>query len=144
MILGNADGYDFEIESTNINFTDIIFRASLVDLSLFSLDGSGAECEFADFGETQGTLAIGPAPELPGVQNAEMRFGFTAPLNGKSTQYYLTMRGASDDIGNWFPAAENTIYLAQWEIVAENRKARKTGCYGTGSTPVAVTVSPSG
>lgn len=118
-----------EIESTSLNFTDIIFRQVVLDLSAFTV--GGADWLPGNFGITQGTMVIGPNPELAN-HDSEMKFWFTAPLNGKNTQYYLSMYG--NLAGDWFPVAGSVMTFDNWELMAENRKARKTGCYGSSFT----------
>lgn len=127
-----AAGY---IDSTNLNFDDIIFRPSAgftFDLSGFDVNGPDGPC--TNFSATTtGTLVLGPGDSAaPG--SAELRFGFQGLLSdGSNTvQHYLVMHGVMS--GAWPPVGSDVTMLefTDWSIEAENKKSQRNDCAGDG------------
>ena len=123
--------------STNLSFESIIFRATQVALSGFTVfdPDNGGTC--TGFGETTGTLVLEPRDDtIP--DSASLRFGFQGKLSGsgsgKSVQYFLEMDGDNDS-GDWPPvnADITTLSFSNWSIYAENRKSQKSDCAGEGT-----------
>ena len=137
----NADS----IDSTNLNFDEIIFRPSAdftFDLSGFGVaDPGGGYCPGFD-SETTGTLVLAPGDSaIP--DSAELRFGFQGQLsdNGKIVQHFLVMQGTLS--GDWPPTDVTTLTFSSWELFAENRKSRRSDCQGEGDgLQVIIGISP--
>ena len=123
------------IDSTNLNFEDIIFRGSAgftMDLNGFDVNGPNGAC--TNFSATTtGTLVLGPGDSAsPG--SAKLRFGFQGLLSdgSKTVQHYLVMNGTMS--GDWPPAGAATTELTftDWSIEAENNRAKQSDCAGDG------------
>jgi hypothetical protein len=125
------------INSTNLNFDEIIFRPGAdftVDLSGFSVsDPGGGSC--SNFSNTTtGTLVLAPG-DAAAPESAELRFGFQGQLSdgGKTVQHYLVMQGGMS--GAWPPASfpdTTELTFTSWSISAENKKSQKNDCEGSG------------
>lgn len=126
-----------EIDSTNLNFDDIIFRPGAgftLNLSAFgplSDPDSNGECPWSYSANTTGTLVLGPG-DSASDNSARLRFGFQGQLsnNGETVQYYFNMQGSMT--GDWPPTDVTTLEFSSWDISAENRKSQKSDCQGDG------------
>lgn len=127
-----AAGY---IDSTNLNFDEVIFRPSAdftFDLSGFDVNGPTGPCtNFSD--TTSGTLVLAPGDSAnPG--SAELRFGFQGLLSdgSKTVQHYLVMNGTLS--GNWPPSGTDITEFSftDWSIAAERKSAWSKDCDGDG------------
>ena len=127
-----AAGY---IDSTNLNFADIIFRPDAgftLDLNGFDVNGPDGPC--ANFSATTtGSLVLGPG-DSAAPESAELRFGFQGLLSdGSNTvQHYLVMHGTMS--GDWPPTGSDTteFTFTDWSIEAENKKSQRSDCAGDG------------
>jgi hypothetical protein len=122
------------IDSTNLNFEDIIFRPSAnftFDLSGFAVsDPGGGSCPGFS-ADTVGTLVLGPGDSS--VENsAELRFSFQGQLadDGKFDGHYLTMQGKRQ--GAWPPTGVTTLTFTSWDLSASNKKSQREDCEGAG------------
>lgn len=131
-----AAGY---IDSTNLNFGDIIFRPSAgftFDLSGFdvSLDPDDPLDPCDNFSDTTtGTLVLA-AGDSANPGSAQLRLGFQGLLSdgSKTVQHYLVMNGTMS--GDWPPSGSDTTELTftDWSIAAENKKSQRNDCAGDG------------
>jgi hypothetical protein len=134
-------------ESTSLNFDDIIFRDTEVDLNGFGVsDPENPNNICSGFGQTPGTLVLGPSNEVADL--AKLTFWFKGQLssddgnNGKVVQYLLSMEEGSmsteDEDENplaeveWPPSGTNVTFLtySSWKISAENKKSQRSDCQG--------------
>ena len=94
--------------STSLNFDDIIFQDTKVDLNGFGVCGPSDCTDFTLLDEmldlTQGTLVLGPRNEV--ADSAKLIFWFKGKLSGddgKVVQYFLSMEGGMSPADNWPP-----------------------------------------
>jgi hypothetical protein len=135
------------IDSTNLNFDEIIFRPDAgftFNLSGFPVSdpNNGGACLPFSAAQT-GTLVLAPA-DSASSWTAELRFGFQGQLSdgGNSVQHFLVMHGHMS--GAWMPTGTTTLELYEWSIAAENKKSQRSDCEGSGNltAPVIIGVGP--
>ena len=93
-------------------------------------DGQACELEYED-----GIVVVYPQTK-GNPYEAELIFWYSDELqSGDTVTHLLTMQGRFDEPGNWPPGTDDpdtSITLDYWEFGAENRKAQRIDCAGSG------------
>jgi hypothetical protein len=135
----SADSFDLgfgAVDSNGTDSTQLVFPNTPVNLGFTG-------CDYAT-GFSNGHLVLQPESSKNPV-TATLTFWFKGTLNnGDVVSYRLYMTGDFSDFSDWPPADSSQLDFDYWEVAAENKKAQRQDCEGSGGPalePFTVTVT---